>query len=223
MSNTNKCCQGDATPSQTCVTPDEFMVRPGQIAPKFTAQAYVQGDYRQISLEEHLGRWVILFFYPGDFTFVCPTELAQLATRQVDWNALDTQILTVSTDSQFVHKMWDEVELSKMVKGGIPFPMVADPNGQIGNSYGVYQQETGVHLRGRFIIDPDGIIQSMEVLNMAVARGTNELIRQIRAFRRVHEANEYTPADWTPDQPGLDKDKVKAGQMWNIWKPENQM
>ncbi|HID88672.1 MAG TPA: redoxin domain-containing protein, partial [Anaerolineae bacterium] len=108
--------------------------------------------------------------------------MAAVAARYEELKELGVEVLAVSTDSRFTHKIWNEIELSKMVEGGIPFPMLSDQGGRIGTVYGVYDEEAGVDIRGRFIIDPDGVIQAMEVLTPPVGRNPDELIRQIQAF-----------------------------------------
>lgn len=194
-------------------------IRPGDAAPDFSAAAYCGGKFSEVALADYRGKWVVLYFYPGDFTFVCPTELASVAAKNRELESLDVQFLSASTDSQFVHKAWDEVELSKMVEGGIPFPMLADAGGRIGRRYGVYDETAGMHLRGRFLIDPDGVVQAVEMLSHAVARSLNELIRQIRAFRRVRSAAELIPAGWQPDRPALKAGIELSGNVWKTWKP----
>lgn len=130
-------------------------------------------------------------------------------------------MLSVSTDSRFTHKIWQEVELSKMVEGGIPFPMLSDQGGRIGTVYGVYDEAAGVNIRGRFIIDPDGIIQAMEVLTPPVGRNPDELIRQVQAFQHVRATGgkEATPSGWTPGQPTLKPSPALVGRVWEVWKP----
>jgi len=130
--------------------------------------------------------------------------------------------LAISVDSRFVHKIWDEVELSKMVSGGIPYPMLSDPGGKIGEVYGVYDPEAGVDIRGRFIIDPDGIIQAMEVLTPPVGRNPEELIRQIKAFQHVRNTQgaEVTPSGWQPGKTTLKVGPELVGKVWEVWKPE---
>ena len=132
---------------------------------------------------------------------------------------LGTEALSVSTDSRFVHKMWQEEELSKMVKGGVPFPMLSDPGGRIGEVYGVYDEAAGVDIRGRFIIDPDGIIVAMEVLMPTVGRNIAETIRQVKAFQHVKKTGEVTPAEWTPGGKILTPGPELVGKVWKIWKP----
>lgn len=134
---------------------------------------------------------------------------------------MGVEVLAISVDSRFVHKMWQEFELSKMVPGGVPFPMLSDPGGKIGQVYGVYDEEAGVDIRGRFIIDPDGIIQAMEVLTPPVGRNPDELIRQIKAFQHVRSTGgaEVTPSGWQPGKATLKVGPELVGRVWEVWKP----
>lgn len=129
-------------------------------------------------------------------------------------------VLSVSTDSHFSHKIWQEEELSKMVEGGVPWPMLADPGGKIGQVYGIYDEVAGVDIRGRFLIDPDGVIQAMEVMTPPVGRNINELIRQVKAFQHVRATGEVTPAGWQPGKPTLTPGPDLVGSVWKIWQPE---
>ena len=128
-------------------------------------------------------------------------------------------MLSMSIDSVFVHKMWDENELSKMVDGGVPFPMLSDGGGKIGRLYGVFNEEAGVENRGRFIIDPDGIIQGYEVLTPPVGRNVNETIRQLQAFQYVRNSKgtEATPAGWKPGKHTLKPGPGLVGNVWKEW------
>ena len=130
-------------------------------------------------------------------------------------------MLSISTDSRFTHKIWNEVELSEMVEGGIPFPMLSDQGGRVGTVYGVYEEAAGVNIRGRFIIDPDGIVQAMEVLTPAVGRNVSELIRQVKAFRHVRATGEATPSGWEPGKPTLKPGPDLVGKVWEVWKTES--
>ena len=125
----------------------------------------------------------------------------------------------MSTDSRFVHKVWQEEELSKMVPGGVPFPMISDAGGQIGEAYGVYDPEAGVDIRGRFIIDPDLVIRAMEVLTPEVGRNPEELIRQVKAYQHVRATGEVTPSGWKPGEPTLKPGPDLVGKVWKAWKP----
>lgn len=132
------------------------------------------------------------------------------------------RVISLSTDSHFTHKIWHEEELSKMVDGGIPWPMASDAGGRIGKVYGVYDDEAGVDIRGRFLIDPDGVIQAMEVMTPPVGRNIGELIRQVQAFQHVRETGEVTPAGWTPGKPTLKPGPNLVGKVWEVWKPERE-
>jgi alkyl hydroperoxide reductase subunit AhpC len=134
---------------------------------------------------------------------------------------LGVEVLSVSTDSRFTHKIWNEVELSKMVESGIPYPMLSDQGGRIGAVYGVYEAAAGVNIRGRFIIDPDGIIQAMEVLTPSVGRNVSELIRQVKAFQHVRATGEATPSGWEPGKPTLKPGPGLVGKVWEVWKTES--
>lgn len=127
----------------------------------------------------------------------------------------------MSTDSHFTHKIWQEEELSKMVDGGVRFPMLSDSGGRIGKAYGVYDEDGGVDIRGRFLIDPDGIIQAMEVMTPPVGRNVSELIRQVQAFQHVRKTGEATPSGWQPGKPTLKPGPELAGKVWKAWKVEH--
>jgi alkyl hydroperoxide reductase subunit AhpC len=132
-------------------------------------------------------------------------------------DTLGVDLLSCSVDSQFVHKVWQEEELSKMVDGGFPFPMLSDPGGSIGTVYGVYGKEEGVDIRGRFLIDPDGIIQAIEILSPPVGRDVTELLRQIKAFQHVRKTGEVAPAGWRPGKPTFKPGPELAGKVWKAW------
>ena len=129
----------------------------------------------------------------------------------------------MSVDSVFVHKMWDENELSKMVKGGIPFPMLTDAGGKVGTVYGIYDENAGVETRGRFLIDPDGIVQAYEVLTPPVGRNVSETIRQIQAFQLVRESKgtQATPSGWKPGKMVLKPNPGLVGKIWEVWNTDN--
>ena len=146
--------------------------------------------------------------------------MSAVAVKYEELTSLGVQILSMSADSRFVHKIWQEEELSKMVKGGIPFPMLTDAGGRIGAAYGVYDEEAGVNIRGRFLIDPDGIIQAMEVLAPPVGRNIAEMIRQVKAFQHVRATGEATPSGWQPGKPTLKPGPDLVGKVWTVWKPE---
>ena len=133
------------------------------------------------------------------------------------------EVLSVSVDSMFVHKMWNDQELSKMVAGGVPFPMLSDAGGKVGSVYGVYDGEAGVETRGRFLIDPEGLIQAYEVLTPPVGRNVSETIRQVQAFQLVRESKGTlaTPSGWRPGKPTLKPGIDLVGNVWKEWKTQS--
>lgn len=148
--------------------------------------------------------------------------MTAVAAKYEDLKKLDVEVLSVSVDSKFVHKVWQTEELSKMVEGGVPFPMVSDGAGKIGSVYSVYDEAAGVNVRGRFIIDPDGVIQAIEILTPPVGRNVSELFRQIQAFRLVRKTNgaEVAPSGWQPGKPTLKPGPELVGKVWKVWKPD---
>lgn len=149
--------------------------------------------------------------------------MAAVASKYKDIKELGSEILSVSVDSHFVHKMWQDNELSKMVKGGVPFPMLSDGPGNIGKVYGVYDENAGVEMRGRFIIDPDGVVQAIEILTPPVGRNVVEMVRQLRAFQHVRNTNgaEATPSGWQPGKGTLNPGPDLVGKVWEVWNVEN--
>jgi alkyl hydroperoxide reductase subunit AhpC len=145
--------------------------------------------------------------------------LTAVAVKYPELKELGVQVLAMSTDSRFSHKIWQEEELSKMVEGGVPFPLLSDQTGEIGKMYGVYDEAAGVDIRGRFLIDPDGIVQAMEVVTPPVGRNVSELLRQVQAFQLVRETKgaEATPSGWQPGKPTLKVGPDLVGKVWKVW------
>ena len=135
---------------------------------------------------------------------------------------MGVEILSISIDSMFVHKMWNDHELSKMVDGGVPFTMLSDAGGKVGKVYGVYDEDAGVESRGRFIIDPDGVVQGYEVLTPPVGRNVSETLRQVQAFQLVRNSKgkEATPSGWRPGKLTLKPGPELVGNVWKEWKTE---
>lgn len=182
------------------------MLTIGQPIENFTAEAYYQDDTKTISLEDYRGKWVVMFFYPADFTFVCPTELEELADNYAQFQEIDTEIISVSTDTVFVHKAWHDH--SAAIKK-ITFPMLADPTGDVCRQFGTYIEGEGLSLRGTFIIDPEGILRAYELHDNSIGRSAGELLRKLRAAQFVHQnAGQVCPASWSPGDdtltPGMD-------------------
>ncbi len=146
--------------------------------------------------------------------------MSAVAVKYDELQSLGVEVFAISTDSRFSHKIWQEEELSKMVEGGVPFPLLSDAGGRVGSIYGVYDEAAGVDIRGRFLIDPDFVIRSMEVMTPEVGRNVAELIRQVLAFQHVRATGEVTPAGWQPGKPTLKPGPELAGKVWKVWKPE---
>lgn len=175
-------------------------------APEFTAEIFHNNEIKKISLSDYKGKWVILFFYPADFTFVCPTELGDLADNYEAFKELNAEIISVSTDTAFVHKAWhDNSETIKKIK----FPMLADPTTKVCRAYNTLIPEEGLSLRATFIIDPEGNLKAYEVHDNSIGRSTKELLRKLKAAIFVNEnEGKVCPMNWEPDKesltPGLD-------------------
>ncbi|MBT4110434.1 redoxin domain-containing protein [Candidatus Woesearchaeota archaeon] len=175
-------------------------------APKFTAEALHQGEIKKVNLDDYKGKWVALVFYPADFTFVCPTELGSLADKYEEFKQVNTEIISISTDTVFVHKAW--ADNSETIKK-ITYPMLADPTGKICRAYGTYLEHEGLSLRGTFIVDPDGVLKAYELHDNSIGRNSEELMRKIKAAQFVYEhGDKVCPANWQPGKetlkPGLD-------------------
>ena len=148
--------------------------------------------------------------------------MSAVADKYGEFQKMGVEVLSMSVDSVFVHKMWNETELSKMVDGGVPFPMLSDGGGKVGTIYGVYDEDAGVETRGRFIIDPDGVVQGYEVLTPPVGRNVSETVRQVQAFQLVRETEgaEATPSGWRPGKPTLKPGPDLVGRVWEVWSPD---
>ena len=181
-------------------------VKVGEKIPDFTLKTYHKDAFEDTDLSKTKGKWLVLFFYPADFTFVCPTELEEMAGLYADFVKEGAEVMSVSTDTHWVHKAWhDESEAIKKVD----FPMLADPTGALCRAFGVYIEDEGVALRGSFIIDPEGVIQAMEVHADGVGRSAKELYRKFQAAKFVAEhGGQVCPAAWQPGEdtlkPGVD-------------------
>ena len=164
-----------------------------QILP-FKATAYRNGEFVDVSDEDLKGKWSVVFFYPADFTFVCPTELGDLADNYETFQKLGVEIYSVSTDTHFTHKAWHE---TSDTIGKVQYTMIGDPNGTVTNNFGMMREGQGLADRGTFLIDPDGVIQFMEVTAEGIGRNAAELIRKVKAAQYVAaHPGEVCPAKW---------------------------
>ena len=166
-------------------------------APDFKATAVVGKQFKDISLADYKGKWLVLFFYPLDFTFVCPTEITAFSDRVGDFKKLKAHVVGCSVDSHFTHLAWVETPRNKGGLGDIQFPLLADLTKQIGNDYDV-MLEGGITLRGLYIIDPDGNIRFKLVHDLGIGRNVDEVLRVLAAIQSVDKTGEVCPAGWTP-------------------------
>lgn len=178
----------------------------GQPVADLQLEAFQNNKQFKLKLSDYKGKWLILFFYPADFTFVCPTELEEMAGLYDEFKKCNAEVLSVSTDTVFVHKAWHDT--SPAIKK-IQFPMVADPTGVLSKEMGVYIPEEGLALRGSFIIDPDSRLVAYEVHANNIGRSAGELLRKVQAAQFVRDnGGEVCPANWKPGsktlKPGLD-------------------
>ncbi len=174
--------------------------------PAFSVQAYHGDAFKTVTEKDVLGKWAVFFFYPADFTFVCPTELGDLADKYAELQKLGVEVYSVSTDTHFVHKAWHDA--SATIKK-INYPMLADPTGTLTRFFGVHIEEAGLAYRGTFVVNPEGKIKLAEIQDNSIGRNAEELVRKIQAaiFVASHPG-EVCPAKWTPGaatlKPGLD-------------------
>jgi alkyl hydroperoxide reductase subunit AhpC len=174
-----------------------------QKAPDFKAPAVISKEFKDISLSDYKGKWVVLFFYPLDFTFVCPTEITAFSDRIDDFKKLNTEVLACSVDSKFSHLAWVNTTRKEGGLGDIKYPIVSDINKQISRDYGVLLENAGIALRGLFLINPDGVIKYQVVHENSVGRNVDETLRVIQAFQHTAETGEVCPANWTKGQDAM--------------------
>ena len=172
----------------------------------FSVQAFHEGQFKTITEKDLLGKWTVFFFYPADFTFVCPTELEDLANKYDEFKKIGCEIFSVSCDTHFVHKAWHDT--SDRIKK-IQYPMLADPTGALARDMEVMIESDGLAERGTFVINPEGKIAAFEVSAGNVGRNADELFRKVQALQFVHEhGDEVCPAKWQPGaetlKPSLD-------------------
>ncbi len=173
----------------------------GKEVSDFRVQAFVNNDFQEITKQDLAGKWSVFFFYPADFTFVCPTELEDLADKHEDFLKIGCQIYSVSCDTHFVHKAWHDA--SKTIKK-IRFPMLADPTGALARDFDVMIESAGLAERGTFIINPEGKIVAYEVLAGNIGRNAEELLRRVQASQFVAEhGDQVCPARWAPGKETL--------------------
>ncbi|EHL19467.1 alkyl hydroperoxide reductase subunit C [Peptoanaerobacter stomatis] len=177
----------------------------------FTVKAFKNGEFIDVSLKDTLGKWAVYFFYPADFTFVCPTELEDLANKYEDFKKAGVEIYSVSCDTHFVHKAWHDT--SDTIKK-IQYTMLADPTAKLARDFDVYIESDGLAERGSFIVNPEGEIVAYEVNAGGVGRNADELFRKLQACQFVHEhGDQVCPAKWKPGEKTLKPSLDLVGQL----------
>jgi len=195
---------------------DEIKVlKVGEKVPDFEMDAYFpeKKDFGKIKFSEIFkkGKWLVLFFYPADYTFVCPTELADIGDKYTELKKEGIEVVSVSTDTHYVHYAWQN---SEKLLANIKYPMAADPTHIISKTFGVYDEASGLALRGTFIIDPDGKLVASEVNYFPVGRNSDELLRKLKAFKYVREnPAQVCPAKWQPGKKTLTPGKDLVGKV----------
>ena len=190
----------DNQPNKEIATMSSTMVR--REMPQFTMDAYdaKTGHFTTVSSDDYKGKWAVVCFYPADFTFVCPTEIAAMNAKYDDFQKLGVEILAVSVDTKFSHKRF--VETEPLLKG-LKLMMGADGNQEVSRAFGILVEEDGVALRGRFLFNPDGICVAQEVQADSVGRNVNEFLRQVEAWQHATKTGEVCPAGWRPGKMTL--------------------
>lgn len=176
-------------------------------APDFKATAVMpDGSFKEIKLSDYRGKWVVLFFYPLDFTFVCPTEIVAFSDKIAEFKAVNAEVLGVSVDSQYTHLAWRNVPRKEGGLGDLQYPLIADLTKAIARDYGVLIEEAGIALRGTFIIDPAGVVRAAHIHDLPVGRNIDEALRVIKAFQFVEKHGEVCPAGWSEGKPTMKPD-----------------
>jgi peroxiredoxin (alkyl hydroperoxide reductase subunit C) len=170
----------------------------GQKAPDFTLDAVVGGDFKQVGLNDFKGKYLVLFFYPLDYTFVCPTEITAFADAYEQFKKLGAEVAAASIDSKFVHLAWQGTPRKQGGLGRLPFPHLSDINKTLARDYQVLLEPAGVALRGLFVIDEEGVVQHATINHLGVGRNVEETLRTLQAIQTVKKTGEVCPANWKP-------------------------
>jgi len=175
-------------------------------APDFMATALIGEQFKEIKLSDYKGKYVLLYFYPLDFTFVCPTEIIAFNDKLDEFKKRNTEVIGVTVDNHFTHLAWNQTPRNKGGLGGVQYPLVADLNKNIARSYGVLIEEAGIALRGLFIIDKEGVVRHLLVNDLPLGRSVEEAIRVIDALQFFEKNGEVCPANWKPGQASMKAD-----------------
>ncbi|XP_076001351.1 peroxiredoxin-2 [Genypterus blacodes] len=182
----------------------------GKPAPDFKATAVVDGQFKDIQLSDYKGKYVVFFFYPLDFTFVCPTEIVAFSDRAEEFRSINCEVIAASTDSHFSHLAWINTERKAGGLGNMKIPLVADLNHSISKDYGVLKEDDGIAFRGLFVIDDKGILRQITINDLPVGRSVDETLRLVQAFQFTDKHGEVCPAGWKPGKDTIVPDVQKS-------------
>ena len=175
-------------------------------APDFKAEAVVNKLFKTVQLSDYKGKWLVLYFYPLDFTFVCPTEITAFSDRYEEFTKINADVVGCSIDSKFTHLAWINTPRKDGGIQNLAYPLVADPNKSIARDYGCLIEDAGVALRGLFLIDPEGTVRAATIHDLPVGRNVDEALRVIKAFQFVAKHGEVCPANWTEGKATMKAD-----------------
>eukprot|EP00003_Mantamonas_plastica_P000104 TRINITY_DN1010_c0_g1_i1.p1 TRINITY_DN1010_c0_g1~~TRINITY_DN1010_c0_g1_i1.p1 ORF type:complete len:196 (+),score=69.46 TRINITY_DN1010_c0_g1_i1:237-824(+) len=187
----------------------------GKPAPQFSATAVVNGDFEDVTLDQFKGKYFVLFFYPLDFTFVCPTEICAFSDRADEFRAIDCELAAVSVDSEYTHLAWTNTSRKEGGVGELNIPLISDLTKSMAKDYGVLIEDDGVALRGLFIIDPKGVVRQVTVNDLPVGRSVDETLRLVKAFQFNDEHGEVCPANWQPGESTMKADPKGSKEYFN--------
>lgn len=182
-------------------------------APEFKGQAVVDGEFKDISLANYKGKYLVLFFYPLDFTFVCPTEIIAFSDRVEEFRAINCEVVACSTDSVFSHLAWINTPRKQGGLGNMKIPLLADKTMEISRAYGVLKEDDGISFRGLFIIDDKGNLRQITMNDLPVGRSVDETLRLVQAFQFTDKHGEVCPAGWKPGADTI-RPNVKDSQKY---------
>ncbi|MBI3018048.1 MAG: peroxiredoxin [Deltaproteobacteria bacterium] len=183
-------------------------------APEFKGQAVVGKEFKEVKLSDYKGKWVVLFFYPLDFTFVCPTEITAFSDNYAKFKELNAEVIGVSVDSHFSHLAWVNTPRKEGGLGELRYPLLSDLSKNIARDYGVLL-DAGIALRGLFIINPEGVVQYTVVHDLGVGRSVEETLRVLSAFQQVKKTGEVCPANWTPGKETMKPSPTASKQYFS--------
>jgi len=185
-------------------------MQPQQAAPQFRGTAVVNGMFKEISLDDYKGKYVVLFFYPLDFTFVCPTEIIAFSERVEEFKKIGCEVIACSTDSHFSHLAWCEKPRKEGGLGEMKIPLLADKSMSISRAYGVLKEDEGISFRGLFVIDDKQVVRQITINDLPVGRSVDETLRLVQAFQFTDQHGEVCPAGWRPGAATMKPDPEGA-------------